>query len=178
MSALISFALYYGKGGGMPEELSEETLAQISAGYRNAANFFLFFLEELETRYGKAEAHSIARAVVRRKGLAAGDNATKLFGKGGLEKLVEAHRRLLPTSVPVDVSPSRYVAEDTHCFIIGAWKATGLSPERIREVADIYCWGDLAFAQAFNPAIQLEFDGRQAEGMPRCRWIYTLEEKG
>ena len=46
--------------------------------------------------------------------------------------------------------------------------------QRIRELGDIYCWGDLAYAQAFNPDIRLEFEGRQAEGWQRCRWIFTL----
>ncbi len=161
----------------MTETLSEDTLRQIAGGYRNAANFFLYFLEELEARYGKEEAHAIARAVVRRKGLAAGQAAAGRVGRGGLGELVAAHRLLFPTTEQVQVSPTRYVAQDEHCFIMSAWKAAGLSPERLKELADIYCWGDLAFAQAFNPDIQLEFDGRQAEGQPRCRWIFTLKEQ-
>ncbi len=156
--------------------MDEVTRKQIASGYRNAANFFLFFVEEMEARYGKAEAHAIARAVVRRKGLAAGKAAAELVGREGLAGLVEAHRRLYPTTRQVEVTPTHYIAEDEQCFILAAWRSEGLTPERLRELADIYCWGDLAFAQAFNPEIKLKFDGRQAEGQPRCRWIFSQEE--
>ncbi len=158
------------------QKLSEDAQRLVASGYRNAANIFLFFVEELEARYGKKEARAIASAVVRRKGLAAGNVAANAVGRSGLRELAEAHRRFFPTTEQVEVSPARYVAEDEHCLICPAWQAAGLDAERIRELGDIYCWGDLAYAQAFNPAIQLEFDGRQAEGKPRCRWIFTLRE--
>lgn len=151
-----------------------QTGPAMAAGFRAAAMFFLYFVEELEGRLGKAEAHEIARRVVRRKGLAAGNAAADEVGRGGLERLSAAHAKYYPTTRQLEVTPTRYVAEDETCFICSAWRAAGASPERIRELGDIYCWGDLAFAQAFNPHIQLGFEGRKAEGLSRCRWIFTL----
>ena len=158
-------------------EFSEETKKAIGGGYRAAAVFFLYFVEELEAHFGKETAHEIARRVVRRKGLAAGNVAADQIGRGGLEELVAAHAQYYPSTRQLEVGPSRYVAEDETCFICAAWRAAGVDPARIRELGDIYCWGDLAYAQAFNPDIRLEFEGRQAEGRQRCRWIFTLPKE-
>ncbi len=150
--------------------------AAMAGGYRAAAMFFLYFVEELESHFGKEVAHEIARSVVRRKGLAAGAIAAREVGGGGLEQLVAAHKRFYPTTKQIEVSEKRYVAEDETCFICPAWRAAGVGEDRIKELGDIYCWGDGAYAQAFNPAIQLDYDGRQADGATRCRWIFTLHE--
>ena len=158
-------------------EASEETKRAIAGGYRAAAVFFLYFVEELEARFGKETAHEIARRVVRRKGLAAGNSAADQIGRGGLDELIAAHAQYYPTSRQLETTSARYVAEDDTCFICSAWRAAGADPDRIRELGDIYCWGDLAYAQAFNPKIRLEFEGRQAEGRPRCRWVFTLPQE-
>ncbi len=156
------------------DTLSEDTKRVMAVGYRNAAMFFLYFVEELEQRFGKEEAHEIARRVVRRKGLAAGNVVADQVGRGGLEVLAAAHTKFYPTTKQISVTPTRYVAEDETCFVCSAWKAAGISQERIRELGDIYCWGDLAFAQAFDPEIDLSFGRRQADGSDSCQWIFTL----
>lgn len=150
--------------------------AAVAGGYRAAAMFFLYFVEELETRFGKDVAHDIARSVVRRKGLAAGAIAAREVGGGGIRDLVRAHKRFYPSTKQIEVSDDRYVAEDETCFVCPAWRAAGVSDERIEELGNIYCWGDMAYAQAFNPAITLTYDGRQAEGAARCRWIFTMQK--
>jgi hypothetical protein len=157
------------------DTVSEDTKRIAGVGFRNAAMFFLYFVEELEERFGKELAHDIARRVVRRKGLAAGKVVADQVGRGGLVQLASAHAKYYPTTRQISVTPTRYVAEDETCFVCAAWKAAGVSPERIRELGDIYCWGDLAFAQAFDPEIGLSFDRRQADGSDSCRWIFTHE---
>lgn len=157
------------------EGVSSATPA-MAGGYRSAAMFFMYFVEELEARFGREVAHEIARSVVRRKGLAAGAIAAREVGVGGIGGLVRAHKMFYPSTRQVEVADKRYVAEDETCFICQAWRSAGVGDERIRELGDIYCWGDLAYAQAFVPAIQLEYDGRQADGATRCRWIFTLHK--
>ncbi len=158
------------------ETMSEDTKRVVAVGFRNAAMFFLYFVEELEERFGKEVAHEIARRVVRRKGLAAGKVVADQVGRGGLEQLALAHAKFYPTTRQISVGPKRYVAEDETCFICSAWKAAGIGPERIRELGDIYCWGDLAFAQAFDPRIDLSFGRRQADGSDSCQWIFRMTE--
>jgi hypothetical protein len=155
------------------ETVPDDTKRVIAVGFRNAAMFFLYFVEELEQRYGREAAHEIARVVVKRKGLAAGKVVADQVGRGGLVQLASAHAKYYPTTRQISVAPDRYVAEDDTCFVCAAWKAAGLSPERILELGNIYCWGDLAFAQAFDPDIDLSFDRRQADGSDSCRWIFT-----
>jgi hypothetical protein len=158
------------------DTVSEDTRRVVAVGFRNAAMFFLYFVDELEQRFGKAVAHDIARRVVKRKGLAAGEVVADELGRGGLGQLALAHAKYYPTTTQISITPTRYVAEDETCFVCAAWKAAGLSPERIRELGDIYCWGDLAFAQAFDQDIALSFDRRQADGSTSCRWIFTRTE--
>lgn len=158
------------------DTVSEDTKRVVAVGFRNAAMFFLYFVDELEQRFGKEMAHDIARRVVKRKGLASGKVVADQVGRGGLEQLAAAHAKFYPTTKQISVTPTRYVAEDETCFVCSAWKAAGLSPERIRELGDIYCWGDLAFAQAFDPDIDLSFGRRQADGSDSCQWIFTRRE--
>jgi hypothetical protein len=147
----------------------------INAGYRAAGNIFRCTVDVLEARYGKAEAHEIAREIVRLKAQAAGEMAASRFGKGGFENLMRAHKAGFPELKILEFSPTRYVIRDHRCPIVEAWHQSGLSPERIRELGDVYCWGDLYFAQVFNPDIELEFQGRIAEGKPYCQWAFKLD---
>jgi len=153
----------------------EEIQNAIDAGYRAAGNIFRCAVDVLEKRYGKAEAHAIAGEIVRLKAQAAGETATGNFGKGGFQNLMQAQKAGFPEIEILEFSSTRYVVRDNRCPIVEAWRQSGLSAERIRELGDLYCWGDLYFAQAFNPDIQLEFEGRLAEGKPYCQWVFTLE---
>jgi hypothetical protein len=152
----------------------EEIQSAIDGGYRTAGNIFRFAVDALEARYGKEEAHEIAREIVRRKGQASGAAAVSKFGMGGFENLMRAQKAGFPDIQVLELSPTRYAIRDNRCPIVQAWRQSGLSAERIKELGDIYCWGDLYFAQAFNPDIQLEFQGRLAEGTPYCQWVFSL----
>jgi hypothetical protein len=152
----------------------DEIQNAIDAGYRAAGNVFRCAVEVLEARYGKEEAHEVAIEIVRRKAQAAGEMAAGRFGKGGFENLMRAHKAGFPELEVLELGPARYVIRDHRCPIVEGWHQSGLSPERIKELGDMYCWGDLYFAQAFNPDIQLEFQGRRAEGRSHCQWVFTL----
>ncbi len=154
-----------------PEELKNAVLG----GYRAAGLVFRAFVDVLEARYGKEEAAAIAREAVRLKGEAAGELAAAKFGRGGFKNLRAAHEAGYPTTEILEQTPNRYLARDYHCAIVDGWRSSGLSQDRIRELADLYCWGDLHFARAFNPRIQLEFQSRIAEGSPCCLWLFTLD---
>jgi hypothetical protein len=151
----------------------QEVQNAIDAGYRTAGNVFRCAVDVLERRYGKEEAHEIAREIVHLKAQAAGETAT---GKGGFENLMNAQKAGFPDIEILEFSATRYVIRDKRCPIVEAWRQSGLSAERIKELGDLYCWGDLYFAQAFNPDIQLEFEGRLAEGKPYCQWVFTLKD--
>ncbi len=153
----------------------EEIQNAIDTGYRTAAIVFKSAVEVLEERYGKEEARQVADEIVRRKAQAAGEIATSKFGKGGFDNLTEAHKAGFPNINILEFSPTRYVIRDSRCPIVDAWRQAGLSDKRIKELGDLYCWGDLYFAQVFNPKIQLEFQGRLAEGKPFCQWAFTLD---
>lgn len=153
----------------------EEIQNAIDAGYRTAGNIFRLAVEVLEARYGKEEARDIAREIVRRKAEAAGEAAVSKFGKGGFENLVKAQKAGFPQIEILEFSPTRYIIRDRRCPIVEAWRQSGLSAERIKELGDLYCWGDLYFAQVFNPHIKLEFQGRLAEGNPYCQWVFTVD---
>jgi len=159
------------------EQLNEEMQNKVLNGYRVAGTIFRTLVEELEERFGKEVAHDIARAAVRRKGLAAGTAAAAVVGKGGLRQVAAAHQRAFAGDHIAELSDTRYLVHDDRCGIVEGWRSAGLSAERIKELADLYCWGDLAYAQAFNPNIKLQFLSRIAEGAPRCRWLYTLDEE-
>jgi hypothetical protein len=160
------------------EDMSpEEIQAAIDAGYRTAGNVFRGFVDVLEARFGKGTAHEIATEVVRLKAKASAEAATSRFGKGGFENLKKAHKAGFHDIQILEFSPTRYVIRDKRCPIVESWRKSGVSEERIRELADLYCWGDLYFAQEFNPHIQLEFQGRIAEGNPFCQWAFTLENE-
>ena len=152
----------------------EEIQNAIDAGYRAAGNVFRCAVDVLEERYGKEEAHTIAREIVRLKAQAAGESATGSFGKGSFQNLMQAQKAGFPEIEILEFSPTRYVVRDNRYPIVEAWRQSGLSAERIKELGDLYCWGDLYFAQAFNPDIRLEFEGRLAEGEPFCQWVFTL----
>jgi hypothetical protein len=154
----------------------EEIQGAIDAGYRAAGNVFRCAVEVLETRYGKEEAHEAASEIVRLKAQAAGEVAARRFGKGGFENLMQSQKAGFPELEVLEFSPTRYVIRDHRCPIVEAWRQSGVSPERIKELGDLYCWGDLYFARAFNPDIQLEFEGRMAEGKSYCQWVFTLDE--
>lgn len=152
----------------------QEIQAAIDGGYRAAGNIFRGFVDALEARYGKEEAAAIARQAVRCKGQAAGELAARRFGRGGFAELAAAHRAGYPSTRVLELSATRYVARDDHCPVVQGWRQSGLGEERIRELADLYCWGDLHFARAFNPRINLEFQSRIGEGHPYCQWLFTL----
>ncbi|GAB4537549.1 MAG: hypothetical protein Kow0063_24440 [Anaerolineae bacterium] len=154
----------------------EEVQGAIEAGYRAAGNIFRFTVDVLEARYGKKQAHDVAREIVRLKAQAAGEIAASRFGKGGFENLMRAQKAGFPELEVLAFNPTRYVIRDHRCPIVEAWRQSGVSPERIKELGDLYCWGDLYFAQVFNPDIRLEFEGRIAEGRPFCQWVFTLSE--
>ncbi len=154
----------------------EEIQAAIDGGYRAAGNVFRAFMDVLEARYGKEEAAAVASEAVRLKAQAAGEVAAARFGKGGFENLAAAQKAGFPEIEILEMSPTRYVIRDHRCAIVEGWRKSGVSEERIRELGDQYCWGDLCFAQAFNPKIKLEFQGRMAEGKPYCQWVFTLDE--
>ncbi len=158
------------------EDLSPEQLTDaILGGYRAAGNVYRAFMDVLEARHGKEDAAAVAREVVRLKGETAGKLAAAKFGRGSFANLRAAHEAGYPTTEILEYSPTRYVARDYHCAIVEGWRKSGVSEARIRELAEIYCWGDLYFARAFNPKINLEFESRIAEGSPCCRWIFTLD---
>jgi hypothetical protein len=154
----------------------EEIQNAIDAGYRTAGIVFRCAVDVLEARYGKEEAHEVAREIVRLKGQASGDKAADRFGRGGFENLMNAQKAGFPDIKILEFSPTRYVIRDNRCPIVEAWRQSGVSAERIRELGDLYCWGDLYFAQSFNPDIQLEFQGRLTEGKPYCQWVFKLDE--
>lgn len=156
-------------------EIDRDLQNKIMHGYRGAANLFRAMVEELEARYGREVAWDIGRAVVRKKGLWAGELAAQTAGTGGLSNLARAHRANYANVEVSELSETRYGVIDHRCAIVEAWRDAGLSPERVKELADLYCWGDLAFAQAFNPNIELEFLSRIAEGAPKCHWLYSLK---
>jgi hypothetical protein len=159
------------------KDLSEEEIQNvIDGGYRAAGNVFRCLVDALEARYGKEEAREVAREVVRLKAQAAGEMAARRFGRGGFKNLAAAHRAGFPGIEVLELSPTRYVIRDHRCPIVDGWRKSGVGEERIRELGDQYCWGDLYFAQCFHPGIQLEFQGRLAEGKPYCQWVFTLEE--
>jgi hypothetical protein len=153
----------------------EEVQDAIDAGYRAAGNIFRCAVDVLETRYGKEEGHEIASEIVRLKAQAAGEMAASRFGRGGFENLMRAQKAGFPEIEILEFGPTRYVIRDHRCPIVEAWRQSGLSAERIKELGDLYCWGDLYFAQVFDPDIQLEFQGRLAEGKSHCQWVFTLD---
>lgn len=161
---------------GIKDMQPEEIQAAIDAGYRAAGNVFRCMMDVLEERYGKEVAQEIAREVVRLKGEAAGKLAAVSFGQGGLQNLKAAHQAAFPSLEVLEFTPTRYVIRERHCPIVEGWRSSGLSPERIKELGDIYCWGDLHYARCFNPAIELEFQSRLADGKPYCQWTFTLKE--
>jgi hypothetical protein len=153
---------------------AEEIQRAIDAGYRTAGTVFRCFLEVLEHAYGKDEARRIADKAVRLKAQASGEVATQRFGRGSFRNLMEAQKAGFPNIQILEFTDTRYVIRDTQCPIVEGWRQSGLNAERIKELGDVYCWGDLYFAQAFHPDIQLEFESRIAEGKPCCQWVYTL----
>ena len=154
---------------------AEEIQGAIDGGYRAAGNVFRCMMDVLEAMYGKEEARKVAEEVVRLKAQAAGEVAAGRYGKGGFKNLAAAHRAGFPEIEVLELRPERYVIRDRRCPIVDGWRKSGLSEERIKELGDLYCWGDLYFAQSFNPKIKLEFQGRLAEGKPHCQWVFTLE---
>ncbi len=158
------------------EQESPAVQSAIDKGYRVAATVFCSLMDVLEERYGKQEAREIARKVIRRKGQILGEAAAQRFGKGGLEKLAAYHKDGYAGVRVLELTPTRYVFCEGHCRIADGWRTLKLSPERIKELGDSYCWGDLYFAQVFHPDIRLEFEGRQVEGQSECKWVYTLDE--
>lgn len=154
----------------------EEIQGAIDGGYRAAGNVFRCMVDVLEARFGKEQARRVAQEVVRLKAQAAGEMAASRFGKGGFQNLAAAHRAGFPEIEVLELSPTRYVIRDRRCPIVEAWRRSGLSEERIKELGDQYCWGDLYFAQCFNSEIELEFQGRLAEGKPFCQWVFTLKD--
>ena len=155
----------------------EEIQDAVEGGYRAAGNVFRCMMDVLEARYGEEEACKVAKEVVRLKAQAAGEVAARRFGKKGFESLAAAHRAGFPEIEVLELRPNRYVIRDHRCPIVDAWRKGGVSEERIRELGDQYCWGDLFFAQCFDPKIQLKFEGRLAEGKPYCQWVFTLEDR-
>lgn len=158
------------------DKSAEEIQGAIDGGYRAAGNVFRCMMDVLEAMYGKEEARKVAEEVVRLKAQAAGEVAVSRYGKGGFKNLAAAHRAGFPGIEVLEFGPTRYVIRDRRCAIVDGWRKSGLSEERIKELGDQYCWGDLFFAQCFNPKIKLEFQGRLAEGNPYCQWVFTLED--
>lgn len=157
------------------EQMSvEEIQATIDGGYRAAGNVFRCMMDVLEARFGTEEAQSIAREVVKAKARVAGELGASRFGTGGFANLAACHRAGFPEIEVLEMSPERYVIRDSHCAIVEGWRKSGVSEERIKELGEQFCWGDLFFAQCFNPDIKLEFQGRLAEGRPYCQWVFTL----
>jgi hypothetical protein len=154
----------------------DEIQSAIDGGYRAAGNVFRCMIDALNARYGKEEARLVAEEVVRGKARVAGEMAADRFGRGGLESLAAAHRAGFPGIEVVELTPTRYVIRDHRCPIVEGWRRSGLSEEQIKELGEHYCWGDLYFAQCFNPKIRLEFQARLAEGKPYCQWVFTLED--
>ncbi|MBM3301115.1 MAG: L-2-amino-thiazoline-4-carboxylic acid hydrolase [Deltaproteobacteria bacterium] len=161
---------------GIKEMSPEEIQIAIDGGYRAAGNVFRCMMDVLEARYGKEETRQVAEEVVRKKAQTAGEMAATRFGKGGLENLAEAHRAAFPGLEVLEFSSTRYVIRDHNCPIVEGWRRSGLSEDRIRELGDHYCWGDLYFAQCFNPRIRLQFQARLAARDSYCQWIFTLED--
>jgi hypothetical protein len=160
---------------GLEDMSHEEIQNAIDAGYRTAGIIFRRFVEVLEAQYGKGEAHAVASEVVRLKGETSGEAAASKFGKGSFENLMRAQKAGFPDIEILELTPSRYVIRDNRCPIVQSWRDSGLSKERVKELGDIYCWGDLHFARAFDPDIDLEFESRLAEGKPFCQWVFTLD---
>lgn len=159
------------------KDMSEEQIqAVVDGGYRAAGNIFRCMMDVLEARYGKEEARAIGDEVVRAKSLNNGQLGANRFGRGGFTGLRAFHQAGFPEVDVLEYSPTRYVIRDSHCAIVEGWRKFGLSEERIKELGDVFCIGDLYVAQCFDPKIRLEFQGRLAEGKPYCQWVFTLDE--
>jgi hypothetical protein len=163
---------------GLEQMSIAEIQATIDGGYRAAGNIFRCMMDVLEARYGKEEAQAVAEEVVKAKATVAGELGASRFGKGGFENLLACHRAGFPEIEVLEFTPERYVIRDSHCAIVEGWRKTGVSDERIKELGDAFCWGDMYFAKCFNPDIELEFQGRLAEGRPYCQWAFTLPKQG
>jgi hypothetical protein len=159
------------------KDMSEEEIqAVVDGGYRAAGNIFHSMMDVLEARFGKEEARKIGDEIVRLKSTKNGRLGAQRFPGGGLASLRAFHKAGFPEVEVLEYGPKRYVLRDSHCAIVEGWRKFGLSEERIKELGDVFCPGDLYTAQCFDPRIKLEFQGRLAEGRPYCQWVFTLDE--
>ena len=156
--------------------IPEKYIPYVKRGYAGSGLLFLAMMEEMAEMSSQDEAREFAKKVMRRTGFLAGQMMAKKMKKNDLAGFAEGYKQAFPNLEILEESEERFSIRCDFCGAYDVWKGVGLSDEKISELAEVYCLRDIAFAEAFNPGIRLEFGARIMKGERHCEWNHTFNQ--
>ena len=159
-----------------PTMIPDKYIPYVKRGFAGSGLLFLAMVEEMAERSSQDEAREFAKQVMRRTGALAGQMMAKRMEKNDLAEFAEGYKQGFPNLEILEESEEKFSVRCDFCGAYDVWKGLGLSEEKISELADIYCLRDIAFAEAFNPNIKLEFGARIMKGDSHCEWNHTFNQ--
>ncbi len=154
--------------------MSEATRSDFTAagtGYRWEAMLFVTMWEELERRFGRDVARDISVNVMKKGGIRFGQAIANIWGGDDLAHLRDAWESLYGANPENEWSGKRFVVHGEKCIIKDTFDLLGLPEDLRAELDQMFCSGDQAFVEGFNPRVQFSFGGRIMRGDARCSWI-------
>jgi len=108
------------------------------------------------------------------KGKALGECKTaKDFANG----ILSGHPREAFAMEPVKLDEDESVIRFHYCALVEAWKKLGCSPEEIKHLCDLACFGDMGMISVF-PQLDLEFKKLISRGDEVCEMVITKKDSG
>ncbi len=141
------------------------------AGFRWEAVIFLAMWEEIEARYGREVARDIGADATERAGKRLGRKLAEAYGANDLSALRDVWEGLYPPSDEGNAwDGNTFTVRGDRCFIRETYEQLDIPDDLRRELYAVFCNGDRAFVNGFNPQIHFAWGGRIMHGDPQCVW--------
>jgi len=150
----------------------------VGTGYRWEAMVFLAAWQELESRYGREKARETGKEVLRSAGLQFGRMMARIIGRNDLTSLKEVWETIYsPGNKKNEWTGKRFVVRGNRCLIKETYELLRLPDDLQADLFAVFCEGDRAFVEGFNPEIRFSFEGRIMSGDPQCIWVMEAPEE-
>ena len=165
-----------------PEARSEKLSRELDSAFRNRADLYRLFLDELTSEFGAEKAEAIMTRAIEQRGKEVAAAAFAGFGANDAREIGEAFLAVSPDGgrmYPTDVERGndRIAFRVKRCPLKDAWKEAGVSDEKLATLCRIAG----AFDRGLFEATGVRFDNitwTPGHGSDCCHITLTNKEAG
>ncbi len=154
----------------------DEMIQKVRAAIQDRATWFALLFEEFSTVLPEEQVIELSRKAIHRFGLLKAKKDSEPFGA---KEWVVRHKEKGSAAVfdsDIEYSDTSAVQRMKYCALVEAWKALGLSTEKIELLCDIAMEGDRGRADGHD-GISMELQETIAKGCDFCNLVITQDNK-